>query len=59
MIYLHVFLLIFFRIKKHKKRRRGVDYNAEIPFEKKPAPGTYCHSCFIRSSIKQYAYMPL
>ena len=53
MIYLHVLLLIFFRIKKHKKRRRGVDYNAEIPFEKKPAPGTYCHSCFIRIPIKQ------
>ncbi|XP_046848614.1 cell division cycle 5-related protein-like [Xenia sp. Carnegie-2017] len=28
-------------IRKHKKRRRGVDYNAEIPFEKKPAPGFY------------------
>ncbi|CAB4038933.1 cell division cycle 5 [Paramuricea clavata] len=31
----------FFRIKKHKRRKRGVDYNAEIPFEKKPAPGFY------------------
>lgn len=29
-----------YRLKKHKKRKRGVDYNAEIPFEKKPAPGT-------------------
>ncbi|XP_028414802.1 cell division cycle 5-related protein-like [Dendronephthya gigantea] len=28
-------------IKKHRKKRRGVDYNAEIPFEKKPAPGFY------------------
>ena len=27
------------RIKKQKKKKRGVDYNAEIPFEKKPAPG--------------------
>ncbi|XP_074646818.1 cell division cycle 5-like protein [Tubulanus polymorphus] len=26
-------------IRKHRKRKRGVDYNAEIPFEKKPAPG--------------------
>lgn len=24
-----------------RRRRRGVDYNAEIPFEKKPAPGVY------------------
>lgn len=24
-----------------KKKKRGVDYNAEIPFEKKPAPGFY------------------
>ncbi|XP_044530724.1 cell division cycle 5-like protein [Gracilinanus agilis] len=24
-----------------RKRKRGVDYNAEIPFEKKPAPGFY------------------
>lgn len=24
-----------------KKKKRGVDYNAEIPFEKKPAPGLY------------------
>lgn len=28
-----------YRIKKQKKKKRGVDYNAEIPFEKKPAPG--------------------
>lgn len=28
-------------IKKQKKKKRGVDYNAEIPFEKKPAPGFY------------------
>lgn len=27
------------RIKKKARRKRGVDYNAEIPFEKKPAPG--------------------
>ena len=26
-------------IKKQKKKKRGVDYNAEVPFEKKPAPG--------------------
>lgn len=24
-----------------KKKKRGVDYNAEIPFQKKPAPGLY------------------
>ena len=29
----------FYRIRKHRKKRRGVDYNAEIPFEKKPAQG--------------------
>ncbi|XP_002733954.1 cell division cycle 5-like protein [Saccoglossus kowalevskii] len=28
-------------IHKHRKKKRGVDYNAEIPFEKKPAPGFY------------------
>ncbi|CAH1225420.1 CDC5L [Branchiostoma lanceolatum] len=26
---------------KKRKKKRGVDYNAEIPFEKKPAPGFY------------------
>ena len=29
----------FFRVKEKRRRKRGVDYNAEIPFEKKPAPG--------------------
>lgn len=24
-------------IRKKRKKKRGVDYNAEIPFEKKPA----------------------
>ena len=33
-------LLSYYRIRKHRKKRRGVDYNAEIPFEKKPAQGT-------------------
>lgn len=28
-------------IKKQRKKKRGVDYNAEIPFEKKAAPGFY------------------
>ncbi|NP_001096658.1 cell division cycle 5 like S homeolog [Xenopus laevis] len=28
-------------IQKKRKKKRGVDYNAEIPFEKKPAPGFY------------------
>ena len=28
-------------IQKKRKRKRGVDYNAEIPFEKKPALGFY------------------
>lgn len=32
-----------YRIKKQKKKKRGVDYNAEIPFEKKPAPGIYMY----------------
>lgn len=25
-------------VQKKRKKKRGVDYNAEIPFEKKPAP---------------------
>ncbi|XP_072292722.1 cell division cycle 5-like protein [Eucyclogobius newberryi] len=29
------------RINKKRKKKRGVDYNAEIPFEKKPAAGFY------------------
>ena len=32
---------VFFRIRKHRKKKRGVDYNAEIPFEKKPAQGMH------------------
>eukprot|EP00058_Branchiostoma_floridae_P018847 XP_002604336.1 hypothetical protein BRAFLDRAFT_85426 [Branchiostoma floridae] len=28
-------------VMKKRKKKRGVDYNAEIPFEKKPAPGFY------------------
>ncbi|XP_078001466.1 cell division cycle 5-like protein [Glandiceps talaboti] len=28
-------------IQKHRRKKRGVDYNAEIPFEKKPTPGFY------------------
>ncbi|XP_071957167.1 cell division cycle 5-like protein [Antedon mediterranea] len=28
-------------VKKKRRKKRGVDYNAEIPFEKKPAPGFY------------------
>lgn len=28
-------------IQKKRKKKRGVDYNAEIPFEKKPAPGFF------------------
>ncbi|XP_062863914.1 cell division cycle 5-like protein [Trichomycterus rosablanca] len=28
-------------IQKKRKKKRGVDYNAEIPFEKKPTPGFY------------------
>ena len=27
------------RVREKRRRKRGVDYNAEIPFEKKPAPG--------------------
>ncbi|MCI4382524.1 hypothetical protein PGIGA_G00016000 [Pangasianodon gigas] len=35
-------------IQKKRKKKRGVDYNAEIPFEKKPAPGFY------DTSMEQY-----
>lgn len=28
-------------LEPRKKKKRGVDYNAEIPFEKKPLPGLY------------------
>ncbi|KAM9365497.1 cell division cycle 5-like protein [Pholidichthys leucotaenia] len=28
-------------VQKKRKKKRGVDYNAEIPFEKKPASGFY------------------
>ncbi|KAK4373534.1 hypothetical protein RND71_008918 [Anisodus tanguticus] len=27
--------------RQRKRKRRGIDYNAEIPFEKKPPPGFY------------------
>ncbi|CAN9500210.1 unnamed protein product [Ophioblennius macclurei] len=35
-------------VAKKRKKKRGVDYNAEIPFEKKPAPGFY------DTSMEQY-----
>ncbi|KAI3470679.1 hypothetical protein Pfo_027342 [Paulownia fortunei] len=28
-------------IRQRKRKRRGIDYNGEIPFEKKPPPGFY------------------
>ena len=28
-------------VRKYRRRQRGVDYNEEIPFERKPAPGFY------------------
>lgn len=28
-------------VRTKRRKKRGVDYNAEIPFEKKPAPGFY------------------
>ncbi|KAF9227194.1 hypothetical protein BS17DRAFT_775092 [Gyrodon lividus] len=28
-------------ITRHKTKQKGMDYNADIPFEKKPAPGFY------------------
>ena len=28
-----------FRVRQKRRKKRGVDYNAEIPFEKKPAMG--------------------
>ncbi|XP_056147802.1 cell division cycle 5-like protein [Lampris incognitus] len=35
-------------VQKKRKKKRGVDYNAEIPFEKKPAQGFY------DTSMEQY-----
>uniref|UniRef100_A0A3Q2PF93 Cell division cycle 5-like protein n=1 Tax=Fundulus heteroclitus TaxID=8078 RepID=A0A3Q2PF93_FUNHE len=35
-------------VQKKRKKKRGVDYNAEIPFEKKPAAGFY------DTSMEQY-----
>lgn len=35
-------------IQKKRKKKRGVDYNAEVPFEKKPAQGFY------DTSMEQY-----
>uniref|UniRef100_A0A8C9YX20 CDC5 cell division cycle 5-like (S. pombe) n=1 Tax=Sander lucioperca TaxID=283035 RepID=A0A8C9YX20_SANLU len=35
-------------VQKKRKKKRGVDYNAEIPFEKKPASGFY------DTSMEQY-----
>uniref|UniRef100_A0A8C4HF09 Cell division cycle 5-like protein n=1 Tax=Dicentrarchus labrax TaxID=13489 RepID=A0A8C4HF09_DICLA len=35
-------------VQKKRKKKRGVDYNAEIPFQKKPAPGFY------DTSMEQY-----
>uniref|UniRef100_A0A3Q0T9C2 CDC5 cell division cycle 5-like (S. pombe) n=1 Tax=Amphilophus citrinellus TaxID=61819 RepID=A0A3Q0T9C2_AMPCI len=35
-------------VQKTRKKKRGVDYNAEISFEKKPAPGFY------DTSMEQY-----
>lgn len=29
------------RVKPKRKKKRGVDVNAEIPFEKRPAPGEF------------------
>ena len=31
-------------MRQKRRKKRGVDYNAEIPFEKKPAPGFYATS---------------
>lgn len=28
-------------VRAKRRKKRGVDYNAEIPFEKRPAPGFY------------------
>ena len=32
---------VTFRVREKRRKKRGVDYNAEIPFEKKPAPGKH------------------
>ena len=46
LFYHHVSRLILnCRVKLKRKRKRGVDYNAEIPFEKKPAPGMRDQIC--------------
>ena len=34
-------IIYFIRVREKRRKKRGVDYNAEIPFEKKPAPGFY------------------
>ena len=41
-IYLHILTtLLTFCSMRHKTKKKGMDYNADIPFEKKPAPGFY------------------
>lgn len=47
-----------YRIKKQKKKKRGVDYNAEIPFEKKPAPGIYMYKAGLAKKSGKYSYFP-
>ena len=37
----HGFYCTFCRPREFNRRKRGVDYNIEIPFEKKPAPGFF------------------
>ena len=33
---------VCYRVQKyHRKKNQRIDYNAEIPFEKRPAPGFY------------------
>lgn len=43
--FIYIFAFIFNRTREYyKKKKRGVDYNAEIPFYKKPPPGQYTNS---------------
>ena len=38
----YYYLIIYNRVKKYQRRKnQRIDYNAEIPFEKRPAPGFY------------------
>lgn len=45
-------VLFLLRIKRYRRKRRGVDYNAEIPFERKPGKGKWKLLQYRNASIK-------